>query len=205
LSFARANRRGANVSDVKADPGGGANTTSEHFAPVGDDSHPLPGDYVATTRAVGSGRETAVGYLDPANESKAAPGEKRTYARDPGSGATVAEVWIKNTGETIITNANGSVQLLADGGAIVTTPASTFTCSADGSIAGANGGGAYELTAGGNFVVNGLIIDTAGNLTSTGTIEADTLSGTTSVLAAGKELVDHTHPFDVTITTGANS
>ena len=44
LSFIRSLANGANVSDVKVDSGGGANTTAQHFAPAGDDSHPLPDD-----------------------------------------------------------------------------------------------------------------------------------------------------------------
>lgn len=194
LSFVRGERRGAKVSDVKADPGGGPNITAEHFAPAGDDAHPLPGDYVATTSAAGTGRETAVGYLDPKNESKAQAGEKRIYARDPDTGDVVVEIWLKNDGEALVINANGSVKLRPDGGSVVTTPESTFDCAADGSIAGANGSGSFELQAGGDFLVNGVTIDTSGNITSPATIMAPNVAGSTSVTAAGKELAGHIHP-----------
>lgn len=166
LSFVRAERRGAKVSDVKADPGGGPNITAEHFAPTGEDAHPLPGDYVATSRAAGTGRETAVGYLDPKNESKAQAGEKRIYARDPDTGDVVVEIWLKNDGEALAINANGSVKLRPDGGSVVTTPESTFDCAADGSITGQNANGAFSLETGGDFVVNGAKITTGGDVVS---------------------------------------
>ena len=63
LSFLRTSRNEAKISDVKVDPGGGPNITAEHFAAAGDDSHPLPGDYVALNTDSGSGRESAIGYL----------------------------------------------------------------------------------------------------------------------------------------------
>lgn len=98
------------VSDVKCDPGGGANVTAEHTAPVGDDSHPLPGDYAAISDAAGTGRQSTVGYYDPVNEPKTQPGEKRIYARDS-SGATIVDIWLKNTGELVITNGAGTFTL----------------------------------------------------------------------------------------------
>jgi hypothetical protein len=175
LSFVREVRNGAKVSDSKVDPGGGADITAQHFAAAGDDSHPLPGDYVALNTDSGSGRESAVGYLDPLNAPKALAGDRRIYARDA-SGALIVEVWLKNTGEATILNANGSV-----------------TLRPDGSIKGDNGSGSFELEAGGDFLVNGVIIDTSGNITSPATITAPNIVGASSVTAAGKELVDHAH------------
>ena len=103
------------------------------------------------------------------------------------------EVWLKNTGEATILNANGSVTLRPDGGTITTTPGSTFDAKADGSIKGDNGGGSFELEAGGDFLVNGVIIDTSGNITSPATITAPNVAGASSVTAAGKELANHRH------------
>ena len=166
LSFLGLTREGANVRDVKTDPGGGINATSEHFADPGDDSHPLPGDYAATVSIMRRGISVAVGYVDPKNDNKAAAGEKRIYSRDAG-GAMIAEIWLKN----------------------------------DGSVICDNGAGSFELQASGDFVVNGVTIDTGGNIiapadvTVTGTVEADTLIGTTSVQGLGKELAIHTHPI----------
>lgn len=200
LSFLRVTRNEAKISDVKVDPGGGPNVTAEHFAAAGDDSHPLPGDYVALNTDSGSGRESAIGYLDPLNEPKAQPGDKRIYARGE-DGVVIVEIWLKNTGEATILNENGSVTLRPDGGAITTTPESTFDAKADGSIKGANGNGSFELAAGGDFLVNGVTIDTSGNITSPATITGVNVAGSTSVKAAGKELAGHDHA----ITSGSSA
>lgn len=194
LSFVRLTRNDAKVSDVKVNPGGGPNITAEHFADAGDDAHPLITDYVALNTDSGSGRETAIGYLDPLNEPKAQPGDKRIYGRDAESGAVVVEVWLKNDGTAIVSNDNGSVTLRPDGGTITETPESTFDAAADGSIKGDNGNGSFELAAGGDFLVNGVTIDTSGNITSPATITAPNVVGSTSVVAAGKELAGHLHP-----------
>lgn len=194
LSFVRLTRNDAKVSDVKVNPGGGPNITAEHFADAGDDAHPLITDYVALNTDSGSGRETAIGYLDPINEPKAQPGDKRIYGRDAESGAVVVEVWLKNDGTAIVSNDNGSVTLRPDGGTITETPESTFDAAADGSIKGDNSNGSFELAAGGDFLVNGVTIDTSGNITSPATITAPNLVGSTSVKAAGKELAGHLHP-----------
>ena len=172
LSFVRLTRNEAKVNDVKVDPGGGPNVTAEHFAAAGDDSHPLPGDYVALNTDSGSGRESAIGYLDPINGPKAQPGDKRIYARNE-NGVVIVEIWLKNTGEATILNGNGSVTLRPDGGAITTTPGSTFDAKADGSIKGDNGSGSFELQAGGDFLVNGVTIDTSGNISTGGKLNAD--------------------------------
>lgn len=173
LSFVRVTRNDAKISDVKVDPGGGPNITAEHFASSGDDAHPLPDDYVIINDLAGTGRKASVGYLDPVNTPKALPGDKRIYARDGDTGAVVVEIWLKNDGTAIVSNDNGSVMLRPDGGSIITTPESTLDAKADGSIKGANGSGSFELEAGGDFVVNGVTIDTNGNIVTAGTINAD--------------------------------
>lgn len=58
-----------------------------------------------------------------------------------------------------------------------------FHLKADGSIAGSNANGSFELQFGGNFVVNGVKIDTGGNITTSGDVTAGTIS-----------LKTHTHP-----------
>lgn len=204
LSFVRLTRNEAKVNDVKVDPGGGPNVTAEHFAAAGDDSHPLPGDYVALNTDSGSGRESAIGYLDPLNEPKAQPGDKRIYARDE-DGVVIVEIWLKNTGEATVFNENGSVTLRPDGGAITTTPESTFDAKADGSIKGDNGSGSFELAAGGDFLVNGVTIDTSGNITSPATITGPNVVGSTSVKAAGKELAGHNHNYTWTDPAGSGT
>lgn len=115
LSFVRTTRNGAPVSDVKTDPGGGANVTAEHFGPAGDDSSPLPGDFVYLGGVPRTGGRAALGYLDPGNTPQAGAGEKRIYARDPNTGAVAVELWLKNDGSAVLTNAAGSLTLDAAG------------------------------------------------------------------------------------------
>ncbi len=161
LNFVRTIRNGARVSDATVDGGGGADITAEHFSAPGDDSFPLNTDYVALTSASGSGRESAVGYIDPINAPKATAGDKRIYARDADTGAMVVEVWLKT----------------------------------DGSITGTNANGSFALQAGGDFVVNGVIIDSSGAMTVP-----------SSLTVSGKELAGHTHPVTTAPgTTGANN
>ena len=133
LSATRANRNGMTVTDIKCDPGGGANVTAEHAQPAGDDSHPLPTDYAAVSSAAGTGRQTAVGYFDTANTPKTQPGEKRIYARDT-AGALVVEVWLQNDGSCVVTNGAGTLLLQPDGefninGARITTDGDVITAA----------------------------------------------------------------------------
>lgn len=114
LSFTRTVKSGENAADVKADPGGGDNLTGEHFSSPGDDSHPLENDTVFLVDTVGDGNKNAVGYMDTKNIPKSDVGEKRIYARD-GSGAMVAEIWLKKTGSIVIDNGSGSVELEPSG------------------------------------------------------------------------------------------
>ncbi|MCP4444595.1 MAG: hypothetical protein GY811_04520 [Myxococcales bacterium] len=176
LSFIRSSAHGAKVSDVKVDPGGGANVTAQHFAPAGDDAHPLPGDYAITVGVPRTGSEAVVGYVDPNSDQKAQAGDKRIYARDSG-GVVVVEVWLQGDGTALVVNGAGS-----------------FRLSPDGSIKGDNGAGSFELAAGGNFLVNGVTIDTSGNITSPATVTGSTVAGTASLTAAGKEMKEHVHP-----------
>lgn len=137
LSFTRTEVDDAHISDSKVDPGGGANITAHHFSCPGDDSHPLPGDSVATSTSTGAGNEHAVGYIDTANEPEADEGEKRLYSRDS-DGAVKAVVWLKN----------------------------------DGSVLIENGSGVIEMAAGGDVTINGVVIDTDGNITAPGEVSA---------------------------------
>lgn len=168
LSFTRLTRNSAEVSDVKVDRGGGDTRTLEHFSAPGDDSHPLPGDYVAALSQAGTGREAAVGYLDPLNNPKAGPGEKRIKARDASTGLDVVDVWLKSDGTAITENANGS-----------------STLAPDGSITGTNNNGSFSLQSGGAFVVNGVTISPNGDV--------DIPS---SLTVNSKEIADHGHDIN---------
>ncbi len=164
LSFTRLARNGAQVTDVKLDPGGGPNITSEHFSSVGDDSHPLDTDYALTTPVSQAGRHAVIGYADPKNTPKAEKGEKRIYARDT-SGVVVVEVWLQNDGTATIINDGGSV-----------------TLDPNGAILGQNGSGSFELQQSGDFVVNGVTIASDGAVTVPSSLTLD-----------GKELAGHNH------------
>jgi len=126
------------VTASRVDAGGGDITEIPHFSAPGDDSHPLPDDYVAVIRTRGTGRSAAIGYVDGANAQQAAAGEKRIYARDSG-GTVVVEVWLKNDGTATIKN---------DGG--------EFTLNPDGT---------GDFT-GGDFTINGATITAAGDVKS---------------------------------------
>ena len=179
LSFIRGTRNDAKLSDVKLDPGGGPNVTSEHFSAPGDDAHPLPGDYVVHVAIQRSGGSAVVGYLDPKNDQKAAAGDKRIYARDS-SGASIVELWLKNDGTAVLENENA-----------------TITMSPDGAIKAENANGDIELASSGNITVNGKSINITGDsITITGatningaTISTDGAIGT----AAGVDVDTHTH------------
>lgn len=182
LSFVRVERNTAKISDIQIDTGGGPNVTAEHFAPPGDDAFPLETDYAVSQSVQQTGRVAAVGYVDPLNTPKALEGEKRIYGRDKDTGAVVVEVWLKNNGEAIISNDNGSVVLRPDGGVIATTPASTFDAAANGSIKGQNSSGVFELETGGDFVVNGVTIAANGDVTIPSSLNLN-----------GKEIAEHLH------------
>jgi hypothetical protein len=188
LSFIRTLKFGANnVSDVTLDSGGGPNITAQHFSGAGDDSYPLTSDYAVSVSVQGTGVEASVGYVDPINPPSAQAGERRMYSRDPNTRAPVAQVWLKNDGEILVSNDNGSVKVRPDGGSIITTPLGTFDAAADGSIKGQNPNGQYELQAGGTFVVNNVTISPSGAIVSPVSVSSP------SVVASGKELAGHDH------------
>ncbi len=183
LSYTRiAERFGAKVSDVKHDPGGGANETSEHFQAANQDAVPLPGDYLVTVSVQRTGGEVVVGFIDPKQEQTAEPGEYRAYARDA-DGAQVVQLHLKKDGTAVLNNAEATVEM-----------------KPSGEVNTQNASGFYKLQDDGTVNINGATIDPAGNIetptniTSGGTVSAPTVAGSSSVTAAGKELAGHDHP-----------
>lgn len=196
LSFTRVNRHDSNLSDVKVDPGGGPYVTAEHFAPAGDDSHPLPTDYPLIIRVQKTGKYAAIGYIDPNNAQTAEPGGKRIYGRDP-EGNQVSELWLKNDGDILADNDAAYIEIKADGtitadndsGSIVITPAGQITLE--------NGSGSVDIASGGTVTINGLVtIDTSGNITTPGTIAGGVVQATTSLTVASVEMSGHVHYTD---------
>ena len=170
LSFLRLNRNGIDTGHARIDVGGNPGTTAMHLSAPGDDTHPIVGDYMVSVRLAQLGRRATVGYIDPVNAPIAEAGDRRVYARDA-SGTTVAQVWLKNTGEILISNDSGSI-----------------TLALDGAVAGANSSGGFELQSDGTFVVNGVEIDPTGLITTpTGIV-------TPSALVNGVEVATHVHP-----------
>lgn len=118
-------------SDTKCDPGGGAIRQAPHAQPPGDDSCPLPGDYVVLVEVPQSGGYAAVGYVDPQNTQVAGPGDRRLYARTP-EGVQVVELWLKADGSARLSNGAGFLELEAGGdvvgnGARMTTDGDVIT------------------------------------------------------------------------------
>lgn len=183
LSYTRiADRFGAKVSDVKHDPGGGANETGEHFQAANQDAVPLPGDYLLTVSVQRTGGEVVVGFIDPKQEQTAEPGEYRAYARDA-DGVQVVQLHLKKDGTAVLNNAEATVEM-----------------KPSGEVNTQNASGFYRLQDDGTVNINGATIDPAGNIetptniTSGGTVSAPTVAGSSSVTAAGKELAGHDHP-----------
>ena len=134
LSAERGTQNTAKVTDIKHNPGGGANQTSELFQPPGVDSVPLPGDYAATTEVQRTGGEAVVGTLDPKAEQTAAAGEARLYARSA-DGTEVASVHAKNDGTITSSNDNSSIEQSPDGTVVaVNTGGAGHTLNPDGSV-----------------------------------------------------------------------
>lgn len=207
LSFVRSiKNNGAKVSDVTCNLGGtNNNILAENFPPAGDDSFPLTNDYVLLVPIKGEGRYQVCGYLDIKNEPKAAAGDKRIYARNA-NGDSVVELWLKNDESGTLSNSNGSVTLEANGDVKVVTQDATFDVLSNGIIEGKNQNGFFRLESSGDFNVNGLVINAAGSGTSPGSLNAQTITGSSSVQAAGKELAGHTHPSaDPPANTGPNN
>ncbi len=155
LSYVKTKSQGASVSDVKHDPGGGANQTAHHFQDPNTDSAPLPGDFLITVNVQQTGSQEAVAYLDPNSSQVAEPGEHRTYSRDDG-GTEKAQVYIKKDGTIEVSN-----------------DTVTLTLSASGQATLANGSGSITLEPGGDVDINGAIIDTNGNITTANGISLD--------------------------------
>ncbi len=101
ISTERKEEEGVHMVDVVVDAGGGDNTAAELYQPPGDDGLPLPEDGALLQEAPGTGSKGTIGFNDPANAGKAAPGEKRIYSRTQ-AGVVAADIWLKNDGSVHI-------------------------------------------------------------------------------------------------------
>ena len=169
ISITRTSTRGDKVTDVKSQLGGGDVVTSQHFSGPGDDSMPLPGHSEAVIPLTRQRGVATVGYVDPKSAQTAGPGEKRTYSRNA-SGAQVAQTWLKSDGTIVINNGAGMITMAPSG------------------VINLNG---VEIDPSGNITGPG-DADIVGALTAA-SVTADAIEALTSLIAAGLELVLHTH------------
>ena len=102
ISYDTEERGDITVGLILVDLGGGENKTLDFFSANGDDSPPLPGDYVAVLKQPGTGRAIATSYFDPKNTYDSSIGEKRIYGRSPSTGNKISQVWLKDDGSILI-------------------------------------------------------------------------------------------------------
>ncbi len=119
---------GDQLTTVKADPGAGNIGVPQLFSCSGVDALPLEGDKALAVAA--DGIDATGGFADTRTPPEALPGEILLYSRQPGQPAVrVARVWLKQTGEVVVSNPLGSITLKPDG----SVDANGATISADGS------------------------------------------------------------------------
>jgi hypothetical protein len=143
------------TGDVRHDVGGGSVHNSQLFSDSGTDAPPLPEDYVYAGETQSRNRSAVVGSVDGKNASEAAPGERRTYARDT-AGAVVVTLHMKADGSARLFNGNGYIEL-----------------KADGEIDMANGAGYMKLKADGEVEANGAKITTGGDVVTAAGVSLD--------------------------------
>jgi len=182
---------GAKLIRVMIDMGGGIsnNIEGDQYNTPGIDSKPLIND-VAILESTNESRGNSgviSGVVDFTSEKKAEDGETRMYSRDA-NGTPVAEVYCKDDGEVVTANDNITSVIRADG---------------SGEIS--NSSGSIKLLASGNIDLNGVIIDTSGNITSPGTIDGTTITGSVDVIADTISGKSHNHTGALTGTNNAPS
>lgn len=115
ISYDVESRNDVQVGIVLVDMGGGENKNLDFYSACGDDSPPLPGDFVAMLSQPGTGRFVATSYIDKNNQHQSNIGEKRIYARDIGNQQLVCQIYMQNDGTIQLTNSNGSVSIAQNG------------------------------------------------------------------------------------------
>lgn len=152
--------------DVQVDPGGSSPKTVPHFADPGDDSCPLPGDFVALEDSDGSGAEQATGYADTKNAGRAKPGEAGRVGRNA-QGKIVCSWYLLEDGTVVISNDNASFRMAQDG----TVTINGVKIDKDGNVSGP-----------GTIAADGEITAKAGNpatsVTLTQHVHIDGMGGT---------------------------
>lgn len=91
-------------------------------------------------------------------------------------------VTLAEDGGSTLKNDNGSMKLGADGFIALANAIASFDLAVSGGITGSNAGGSFALNSSGSFLVNGVIIDAAGNVVIP-----------LSLILGGKEINLHAH------------
>jgi len=110
---------GATIGRVKCDLGGERPVTADHYSALGEEEHPLPGDFAFLVEDDGTGRWVAIRFFDPKWTRRAQPGEIVRYSRDA-SGAPKAIWHLK---------ADGTIDL--NSGKAKVSPSGELTCAAE--------------------------------------------------------------------------
>lgn len=149
----------------------------------------------------GGGANITAHHAEPANQtSRPLPQDLTVAIPVPGEGREVIVAFIDPNNLQDIAEGEHKTYARDAAGAVV--------CSvhllATGAIEITNSSGAMTLGSSGTVSINGVTIDTSGNITapSGAKIEADTVEGLTSLLGAGVEHVAHAHGG---VTTGGQS
>ena len=185
-----------NGREVKIDLGAGNIVTADHTDSVGTDCPPVVDDYAVLAPLPGAGSYAVVSYAVVTAEFLAAPGERRTYSRDT-EGVIAAQTFLKQDGNVEITTGPNSFIMKKDGSVDITTENATVSIKPAGDVELSNdGGGSVKLLASGVINLNGVTIDTSGNLISPTKITSPIVIANTSLLAGtgpAIEMVTHIH------------
>lgn len=171
------NDYGVPLLEVTAQVGGEEIISAEFFPMPGEDSRPLPGDWVFLVRRPGAGRYVAIGMIDDVLLTTSA-GEKRIYSR-LADGTIVAELKLFNG------DVRAELQVYDDGGSSVAKlefrQTGQVTLTNDGS-------GFFQMFANGDVEINGTVFAEGGDIEAPGTIDADG-----EITGNGIELSTHVH------------
>lgn len=150
---------------------GARRITVDRFTSPGEDASPLVGDVTVSIPVQRSGGGASAAYLDVKNEPKAAPGERRTYARNA-DGEVVSEIWQRNNGNIdiileddigatffkngryLFRNRNCTLDVAVSGQYTFSNGSATVTVAEDGGMTLRNGNVTFTLPTEGNATCN---------------------------------------------------
>jgi hypothetical protein len=119
--------------DLTVEPAARYSLTVLRADSSGVDAPPLENDTSITVPLPEAGRRVNIGFVDTI-EREALAGERRTYSRDPGTGEIAGDLWLKNDGALVHTNAKGTMEHYANGGGKISHENGSIELRADGTI-----------------------------------------------------------------------